>query len=486
MEAQSPSFEEKFSAHINFKKNKFHPLVWINGEPEIGDNVYIGGMSEINAKGARVSIGDNCDIASFVVINCADSHKRCIELSTGIIFRDIIIEHNVFIGSQSIIKGGAHIGHHSVIAAGTVVDGVVIPPYSLVSGNKMTVKPGYYCKSNAIPHNRPSIQGEEVAASARVLQSGFLSQGQEVAKFEQELCDYFKLSSGSVVVVSSGTAAIFLALESLNAKNKKVAIPAYACTALLHAANMAGADQVVFIDNSLNVPCIDMNEIIKSAPDIAIVPHMYGFPVKLPQSSTIKFIEDCAQAIGAIINGIPVGLQGDVGIFSFHATKLITSGGAGGAIISKDKAIIDFIKDYRDFDGKIPNKQRFNFQMTDLQAAVGREQLAKLPLFIQRREEIFNRYCSAGLAMVDIEDNSLSKPVRYRALLKTSEPQKIIDRLKQALITSINPHCDWELLGAVAENPNAYYWTQNLVSLPIYPSLSNEEVDKIITCVRSV
>ena len=137
-------FESLFSSHTQIKKNRFHPLVWINGEPQIGENVYIGGMSEINAKGAKVLIGNDCDIASFVAINCGDSHERCIGLSEQIECRDIVIEHNVFIGSHSVIKGGAHIGHHSVIAAGTIVDGENIPPYSLVSGNPMKVKEAYY------------------------------------------------------------------------------------------------------------------------------------------------------------------------------------------------------------------------------------------------------------------------------------------------------------------------------------------------------
>ncbi len=139
-------FEKLFSALTNFKKNRFHPLVWINGSPEIGENVYIGGMSEINAMGARVVIGNNCDIASFVSINCADSHKRCIGLTDKIDCKDIVIGDNVFIGSHSVIKGGAAIGHSSVVAAGTIVEGTAIPPYSLISGNPMNVKAGYYLK----------------------------------------------------------------------------------------------------------------------------------------------------------------------------------------------------------------------------------------------------------------------------------------------------------------------------------------------------
>ena len=85
-------FQKLFSKLTNFRENPYHPLVWINGEPEIGEAVYIGGFSEINAMGARVVLGDNCDIASFVSINCADSHKICIEISDEIERGDIILE----------------------------------------------------------------------------------------------------------------------------------------------------------------------------------------------------------------------------------------------------------------------------------------------------------------------------------------------------------------------------------------------------------
>lgn len=146
-------FSELLSQELHFKKNRFHPLVWINGEPEIGKNVYIGGMSEINATKCKVTIGDNCDIASFVAINAADSHKLCLGLAKDVERRDITIGHNVFIGSHSVIKGGANIGHHSVVAAGTIVEGIQIPPYSLVIGNPMTVKEGYYEEKLRHAHN---------------------------------------------------------------------------------------------------------------------------------------------------------------------------------------------------------------------------------------------------------------------------------------------------------------------------------------------
>lgn len=140
-------FQNLFTELTDIKENRFHPLVWISGEPEIGENVYIGGMSEVNVKGAKVVIGDNCDIASFVVINCSDSHKKTIGLSEDIERKDITLENNVYVGSQSFIGGGVHIGHHSVVGAGSIVREGYYPPYSLIVGNPAVVKKEYYkCK----------------------------------------------------------------------------------------------------------------------------------------------------------------------------------------------------------------------------------------------------------------------------------------------------------------------------------------------------
>lgn len=130
---------------FDLRENPFHPLVFINGKPEIGRNVYIGLFSEINAKGAEVSIGDNCDIASFVSINVADSHKKCVGVADKVERKPIILENNIFVGSHSFIGGGTHIGRHSVIAAGTIlINAGYIPPYSLVIGNPAEVRKGYY------------------------------------------------------------------------------------------------------------------------------------------------------------------------------------------------------------------------------------------------------------------------------------------------------------------------------------------------------
>ena len=124
---------------------RFHELVLINGDPEIGEGTKIGIFSEVYDKGGIVRIGANCDIASFVAINCADSHKRNVGMTDAIERLPIRIGKHVTIGSHCFIGGGCDIGNHSVLAAGTILGkNVKVPPRSLVSGNPPIVKSGYY------------------------------------------------------------------------------------------------------------------------------------------------------------------------------------------------------------------------------------------------------------------------------------------------------------------------------------------------------
>jgi perosamine synthetase len=192
----------------------------------------------------------------------------------------------------------------------------------------------------------------------------------------------------------------------------------------------------------------------------------------------VVVIEDCAQALGASFAGAPVGVNGQVGIFSFYATKMITSGGQGGMLVSRDRGLADTARDYRQFDGRHDCKPRFNFQMTDLQAAIGRVQLRKLPGFVARRDEIFARYRAAGFNLLD--EKTRGVPVRYRSIVRTESPRAIIDKLAQYDIKAIVPVEDWELLGAAEQYPNATALTRTTVSLPTYPLLSDEELSRIL------
>tara|TARA_B110000014_G_C20123578_1_gene596796 strand:- start:2729 stop:3745 length:1017 start_codon:yes stop_codon:yes gene_type:complete len=334
-----------------------------------------------------------------------------------------------------------------------------------------------------IPHNLPTLGKEEENAALRVLNSKQLSQDEEVKGFEDEFCNFLGLPTGHAVALSNGTSSLYLALKILNPRDKKILFPGYVCSALRHAVSMAGGIEKI-IDTSKNSPNLEMNTLNQNEHDISIVPHMYGIPILIEKTNSL-LIEDCCQALGAKINNTMVGLHGDVGIFSFYATKLMTSGGQGGMFVSKNKDYVDAVRDYREFDLRNDNKTRFNFKMTDLQAAIGRAQLKKLPSFLKRREEIFQYYKKSGLNLLDIDEkhSKILEPVRYRAIMKTDSPSEIINSLDSIGVKAIVPTEDWELLDDWKKIPNSLNLSHQTVSLPIYPSLTNQQLDTILSVV---
>lgn len=327
-----------------------------------------------------------------------------------------------------------------------------------------------------IEHNKPTLGKEEQLAVSKVLNSGNIVQGQEVERFENEFCDFLGLPEQHAVALSSGTSALFMALWSLKAKKKSIAMPVYVCSSLRNAVAMVQAKEVL-LDNEIDSPNISLNQLKKSNADISIVPHMFGLPNEIQKINNIDIIEDCAQSLGASIGTKKTGLIGKAGIFSFYATKLMTSGGQGGMFVSKDKNLVDKVRDYREFDCRRDQKERFNFQMTDLQASIGRVQLKKLPGFLERRKEIFAMYQESGFDLIVSENNA---SVYYRAVIKINNPAKVKDKLLKHSIKTIIPIEDWELLGDGDNFKNAYNLTQTTLSLPIYPSLTNKEVLTII------
>jgi perosamine synthetase len=327
-----------------------------------------------------------------------------------------------------------------------------------------------------ISHNQPTLGSQEVSAAGRVLASGWLAQGKEVEAFEREVCEYIGVTEGHAVALSSGTAALFMALWVLGATGKHVAIPVYSCAALRNAVVMASAVPIP-VDVKENSPNIDMAEVSRQGADLAITAHMFGIPCHFRQADySFPIIEDCAQALGSRIAGRPVGLSGTVGVFSFYATKMITSGGQGGMLISHDKGLVDAVRDYREFDCRHDRTPRFNFQMTDLQAAIGRAQLAQLDHFLQRRRYAHAIYAAHGLPLwpeylpVEIE------PSHYRAILRVSDPERMVTALKRAQVRAIVPIEDWELLADANDFPHAKSLTHTTVSIPIHPSLSEDEI----------
>lgn len=331
-----------------------------------------------------------------------------------------------------------------------------------------------------IPHNRPTLGIAEQEAARRVLASGWVAQGPEVAAFEEDFCEYLDLNSGHAVALSSGTAALFMALWVLDVGGKRVAIPVYSCSAVRNAVLMAGGHAVP-VDVSPDSAHIDLDTAMNNGVDAVVMAHMFGMPASwVPAQVSVPVIEDCAQALGARIDGRPVGVRGTVGIFSFYATKMLTSGGQGGMLVSADKSLVDAVRDYREFDCRRDSKPRFNLQMTDLQASVGRAQLASLGSFLARRSEIYERYASAGLPLWPSRLNPGDESCYYRAIMRTVDPQNALSHLEKSGIRAIVPIADWELLDGDQYFPRAAALTRSTVSLPIYPSLSLDEVANII------
>lgn len=331
--------------------------------------------------------------------------------------------------------------------------------------------------STTIPHNLPTLGADEITATSRVLASGWVAQGAEVEALEQQLCRFLDLPDGHVVAVSSGSAALYLALWALEGRDKRVAMPVYACAALRNAVGLVEANPV-YLDCAPGSPNLDPANVAVSNADILIAPSMFGLPVELPLMRNCRIVEDLAQALGAAVDGMRIGLRGEIGICSFYATKLITTGGQGGAVISRDRALIDAVRDYRQFDCRADHNLRFNFQMTDLQAAVGRVQLERLPEFLARREELFGIYRMAGLNLLDSTIPG-HQPVRYRAVLKCDAPDRVIGALAQQGIRAIVPVERWELLDDAERYPVAAGLTESCVSLPLYPSLSDTDATRI-------
>ncbi len=338
-----------------------------------------------------------------------------------------------------------------------------------------------------IPHNKPTISNEEQRAASKVLASGWISYGKKSREVEEKLAHM--LGGGRAILVSSGTAALYLGLRALKLQEgSKVIIPTYTCTAVLNAVYMAGLEPLICdIGEDLNITPEDIATRIDSKTKAAIITHTFGFPAKIKRFRDlgVPIIEDCATAIGSFYNGKPIGSFGDLSIFSFYATKLIT-GGHGGAVFTRDDDIFESLSDYVNFDMPEIYKPRFNFQISDINAAVVHIQLGKLKNFIERRKSIaavYKEYLSDSYDYV----NGGAEPNYYRYLLdlKNDEKSREFIRYMEANgIMVIRPFEPSELLHNYLKLNqrfiNAENYCSRLVSLPIFPSLTDDEVKFIV------
>jgi len=269
----------------------------------------------------------------------------------------------------------------------------------------------------------------------------------------------------------------------------EVIIPSYVCTALLNAVQYVKARPVLAdIDPTThNIDPADVEKHMSRRTRALIVPHMFGLPADIKRLMQLKvpIIEDCAQALGSTYCGKPVGTFGRASIFSFYATKVITTG-EGGMVVSGSKTIIERIKDLRDYDEKRDYKLRYNYKMTDISAALGLVQLKKIESLIRSRRRIARHYDNF------LKDLDLKLPptdagrIYFRYVIGLEfESTALIQNLQQKGIMCAKPvyrplHRYMKQKGFV-NSDNAW---RNSISLPIYPGLTRNEVDRILSTFK--
>lgn len=342
-----------------------------------------------------------------------------------------------------------------------------------------------------IAHNRPHITKEDRAAVDRVLQSGWIAQGVEVNALEAGFADL--LGGGDACAVSSGTAALFLALRALGAgAGWKVALPTYTCSALLNAVYHAGATPVL-TDVMSDTFCMDPAHPALKDADIAIAVNTYGAQADLRaiRRSGLKVIEDCCHSLGSVLRRQEE--EGDAAFFSFYATKLIT-GGQGGLVWARRPATVEAVRDYRQFDCRESYQPRFNLQMTDLQAALINSQMRRLKSIRQRRQDIAQNYLSALPDGLTTQSRTVgSDRMTYRFVVCAPD-RAVRDALKQHLsdarVGSAVPIKRYELLHRYLNlSPHDFPVAERLadvtLSLPVHAGLTDEEINHVVHTIRS-
>jgi len=349
-----------------------------------------------------------------------------------------------------------------------------------------------------IAHNRPWITDQDRQRVDAVLQSGWIAPGPETKGLEDDFCTY--LGGGGGCALSSGTAALFVALKGLGlGPRHQVALPTYACSALLNAVHMAGATPVIvdireddFTMSAEHLATIRETQSI----DATIAVHMFGATadvIALETSGGAQVIEDCCQSLGSEQEGLPLGTLGAAAVFSFYATKIIT-GGHGGLVWGQGENGAKFAHDYRAFDGRDTYTPRFNLQMTDFQSAMVRSQFSRLPEIVGRRQSIAAAYMDALPDTFSVMNGTLA-PGRmpYRFIVRTPDV-KTRDNLRAHMqkngVQCIVPVERFELLHRYLElNPEKFPRSERVVdttlSLPLYPALSNSQVEQIADVLGS-
>ena len=349
----------------------------------------------------------------------------------------------------------------------------------------MNIANTYQSSDLFIPHSRPTLGDAEAQAVTAVVSSGHIAEGEVVARFENAFAR--KMGVTHAVAVSSGTAALHLTLLAIGVgPGDEVIIPSYVCTALLHAVEYTGAKPVLAeIDpTTYNLDPADVHRRITNRTRAIIVPHMFGLAVELDKllDLNVPIIEDCAQAVGGSYRKKPLGTFSQAAIFSFYATKVMATG-EGGMVIARSPDIIERIRDLKTYDEKVANRMRYNYKMTDMQAAIGEVQLARLDDFITRRRKIAQHYMDSFKSLAVRLPPDQGEHIYYRFVVDLgTECEPIMQDMVQQGIGCARPvflpiHRHLKIDGYPLTDKA---W-KTALSIPIFPSLETEAIKHVIT-----
>lgn len=355
-----------------------------------------------------------------------------------------------------------------------------------------------------IPAAKPLIGDDERAAVDRVLRSGMLAQGPEVAAFESEFSQH--VGGRHCVAMNSGTSALHLGFIAGGIKpGDEVIVPSFSFAATANSVVLAGGVPV-FADIDPKTFNIDPNHVesLITKKTKAIMPvHLYGHIAAMDQINQIAqkhnllVFEDAAQGHLASLNGKNSGEFGLVASFSFYPTKNMTAG-EGGMCVTDAAEVARMLKLLRNQGQEIRYKNEvigFNTRMTDIHAAIGRAQLAKLPGWTKQRQENA-AYLNANLKGVItpyLAPGTTHSYHQYTVLIPGEDANKrdeFMKRIGEAGIgsgvyypTPIHrlPSFNLDLHLPVTEKV-----IKECVSLPIYPTLSKEELELIVSVVNEV
>jgi len=379
-------------------------------------------------------------------------------------------------------------------------------------------------RSEFIPFHRPSIGEEEIRSVVETLESGWLTTGSKVKRFEEDFARY--VGSKHAVAVNSGTAALHLALDAIGIREgDEVIVPAmtFAATAEVVLYFKAKPVLVDCEPDTLNLDPRQIEAAITSKTKAIIPVHMGGQPCEMEQilelarHYNLKVIEDAAHALPASHHGRRIGAIGDITCFSFYATKTITTGEGGMAttenpewaermrMMSLHGISHDAWKRYTKegswyYEILYPG---FKYNLTDIAAAIGIEQLKKCDEFWQARQRIAMNYAKAFADLQEIQVPMCRNDVQHAwhlfviqlnlQRLKIDRNQFIEALRENEIGTSVHfiplhlhPYYRDKLGYKPDDFPNASAAFERIVSLPIYPKMTEGNVRDVIVAVRKL